>query len=94
MSRVVRRMKAGDEVRYGIHCPGCDEVHVMNDGWEFNQDYEKPTFKPSLLVSGYNSKSKPFTCHSFIENGNIRFLKDSTHELAGQTIPLPSISDD
>src|SRR4051812_15934921 len=24
-------------------------------------------------------------CHSFVRNGNIEFLSDSTHELAGQT---------
>jgi hypothetical protein len=30
-------------------------------------------------------------CHSFIEVGNIRFLDDCTHALAGQTVPLPDI---
>ena len=27
-------------------------------------------------------------CHSFIENGHIRFLADCTHKLAGQTVEL------
>jgi len=31
-------------------------------------------------------------CHSFVENGNIRFLNDCTHELAGQTVPLPEVA--
>ncbi len=30
-------------------------------------------------------------CHSFVENGNIRFLNDCTHALAGQTVPLPDL---
>jgi hypothetical protein len=28
-------------------------------------------------------------CHSFIIDGNIQYLDDCTHELKGQTIPLP-----
>lgn len=28
-------------------------------------------------------------CHSFIADGQIQFLNDCTHELAGQTVPLP-----
>lgn len=28
-------------------------------------------------------------CHSFIRDGQIEFLSDSTHALAGQTVPLP-----
>lgn len=28
-------------------------------------------------------------CHSFVTNGQIQFLGDCTHELAGQTVDLP-----
>lgn len=28
-------------------------------------------------------------CHSFVTNGSIEFLSDCTHELAGETVPLP-----
>lgn len=28
-------------------------------------------------------------CHSFVRDGNIEFLTDSTHKLAGQTVALP-----
>lgn len=28
-------------------------------------------------------------CHSFVRDGMIQFLGDSTHHLAGQTVPLP-----
>ena len=30
-----------------------------------------------------------FRCHSFVENGHMRFLNDCTHELANQTVPIP-----
>ena len=29
-------------------------------------------------------------CHSFVTDGRIQFLGDSTHELAGQTVDLPA----
>lgn len=29
-------------------------------------------------------------CHSFVRQGRIEFLSDSTHALAGQTVPLAS----
>lgn len=28
-------------------------------------------------------------CHSFVRDGQIQFLDDCTHALAGQTVPLP-----
>lgn len=31
----------------------------------------------------------PYVCHSFVTEGQIRFLGDCTHELAGQTVTLP-----
>lgn len=30
-----------------------------------------------------------FVCHSFVRDGQIQFLGDCTHGLAGQTVPLP-----
>jgi hypothetical protein len=29
-------------------------------------------------------------CHSFVTDGQIQFLGDCTHELAGQTVPIPA----
>lgn len=31
-------------------------------------------------------------CHSFISNGEIRYLDDCSHELAGKTIMLPDVT--
>jgi hypothetical protein len=33
-------------------------------------------------------------CHSYIKDGNIQFLGDSSHKLAGQTVPLPNFPED
>lgn len=34
-------------------------------------------------------ESVPTICHSFVTAGQIQFLGDCTHELAGKTVPLP-----
>ncbi|MBN8974220.1 MAG: ammonia monooxygenase [Rhizobiales bacterium] len=71
--------------------------------WGFNEDYGRPTFTPSVLVrgtqpitnderdrilAGETIEPRPFVCHSFVRDGQIQFLSDCTHELAGQTVPL------
>lgn len=68
----------------------------MNAGWTFNGDYERPTFKPSILVKGTDWDGKVpgqgitrTVCHSFVTDGRIQFLGDCTHSLAGQTVDLP-----
>jgi hypothetical protein len=30
-----------------------------------------------------------YTCHSFVRNGQMEFLGDCSHDLAGQTVPIP-----
>ena len=100
-----------DEMAKGlivINCPGCKNHHwlhtkLMPDGspgWGFNQDFEKPTFSPSLLVRTGSFASPnfidppdapPTICHSFITDGKIQFLGDCTHELKNQTVELPDI---
>lgn len=36
-----------------------------------------------------DGKPLPLVCHSFVTDGQIQFLGDCTHALAGQTVPLP-----
>lgn len=77
-----------------FHCPGCGyshpfEVDAPNGaGWTWNGSLDKPTFHPSLLVYGGGRSEAP-RCHSFVTDGRIQFLVDSTHKLAGQTVELP-----
>lgn len=77
-----------------FHCPGCEHAHIFdtvrkiytNGVWTFNGDREKPTFRPSLLVT-----SPGFVCHSFVTDGQIQFLGDCTHHLAGVTVAMVEI---
>ena len=82
-----------------VHCPGCDIGHpfrVESDNpqrpsWTWNGDLDKPTFQPSMLVNQSVPESR---CHSFVTDGNIRFLGDCWHDLKNQTIALPELDED
>jgi len=110
----ILRSLAGNGVAFW--CPGCDAAHaIRSDVWTWNGDVNKPTFSPSVLVTGghytpghegdcwctYNAKHPedpaPFKCercHSFVRDGQIQFLGDCTHALAGQTVALPPWPED
>ncbi|MCM1564938.1 MAG: DUF6527 family protein [Dehalobacter sp.] len=110
----LRRCKDGDQ-EYDLAwfmCPGCNEHHAPKvhspHGWGYNDNPEKPTFTPSILVRGTKRitddeaemimrgdhiEPVPFICHSFVTDGKIQFLNDCTHSLAGQTVELPEIAD-
>lgn len=73
------------------------------NAWTWNGDLEHPTFNPSVKVTGVQrpedssfhktkhtvAPGKETVCHSWVSNGQIEFLGDCTHELAGQTLDLP-----
>lgn len=73
------------------------------DGWAFNGNFDRPTFSPSVLVTyngpdagtdrGDGDRAPPAVCHSFVTDGQIQFLGDCTHALAGQTVPLTAQSE-
>ena len=76
--------------RFYFHCPGCDHGHsVVTPQWSWNGSYEAPTFNPSVLT--YDVPDNTNRCHSFVENGKIRFLNDCDHNLRGQTVDLPDL---
>lgn len=75
------------------------------NAWTWNGDLELVTITPSVLVHPHkafvnhdldgdaltapeNVTTTP-RCHSFVADGRIQFLADSTHSLAGQTVDLP-----
>src|SRR5579871_2708213 len=57
-----------DKTRVLFHCPGCEEAHcvtvngarneVTNATWGWNQSLDKPTFTPSILVTGVKMTEK------------------------------------
>lgn len=86
-----------------FYCEGCKENHYIDDKWDFNGDFEKPTIAPSVLVRGVERitdeefdllafgahiEPRPFVCHSFVTDGKVQYLNDCTHHLAGQTVEL------
>lgn len=80
------------------HAVGVDRPLYNGAKWRYNRNREAPTFTPSILVTyGANPDAdEEFKewrtariCHSFVTDGRIQFLTDSTHELAGQTVDLP-----
>jgi len=87
MAIAVESSNNGEKV-YLIFCPGCKCGHMFDKRWSFNGDLENPTFRASMLVK-HHRRSLGIICHSFVTDGKIQFLNDSTHELSGQTIDLP-----
>lgn len=103
LSPILRSVKWGEGRAASFWCPGCASAHVVNverpEGeagpcWGFNGNADAPTFTPSILVT-YNGSdagiddAPPAICHSFVTDGQIVFLGDCTHALAGQTVPIP-----
>lgn len=84
-----------------IYCKGCKSKHYIhtkeknsnNAIWSFNNDYNKPTFSPSIhiTVDLQPDDEVKTLCHFFINDGMIQYLDDCAHELKGQTIELPEI---
>lgn len=94
---VIARVASDNGTHMGwlFDCPGCECSHMFDGRWAFNRNRVRPTFTPSLLVRGVVSAENdptPTRCHSYVTNGEIRFLDDCTHKLAGQTVPLEPIS--
>ncbi len=89
MARATVTTNKGKFYCWLVFCPGCECVHGPNAGWTFNGDFEKPTFSPSILVKGADGDGAKTVCHSFVRDGQIQFLGDCTHELAGKTVDLP-----
>lgn len=92
--RSLRKHGTEEHHAWRFHCPGCGFGHSFDSRWTFNGDTVKPTFTPSLLVRTERlegEKRVPVLCHSFVTDGQIRFLNDCTHDLAGKTVPLEPI---
>ena len=80
---------------------------MVNKGrWTWNGDTERPTISPSILVTGKRPITEDeykrimagekldipdLRCHSFVRDGQIEYLSDCTHELAGRTVPLEDL---
>ena len=90
-------------VGYTFQCPGCRLSHGVwvkphqnekGASWTFNGDLEAPTFSPSILTRvGFDGDRADLVCHSYVRQGQIEFLSDSTHALAGQAVDMLEVAD-
>ena len=81
------------EKQYCFHCEGCGNSHSVRvrgprPCWKVSGvEEDKPTVYPSIRVRG--GVDLKYVCHSFVRDGKIQYLKDCTHELAGQIVEIP-----
>ncbi len=71
------------------HIPVLVGMSKTRDGtgcWSWNGDVEKPTLRPSILNDFRPHDS--LVDHLWITDGQVIFLSDCSHELAGQTLDL------
>jgi hypothetical protein len=87
ISPFLRRLPVG----YGHYCPACKQMHAYYvDKPTFDGNVDSPTFAPSMNIS-WGNEPRIGRCHYFVQGGQIKFCSDSTHELAGKTVPLPEL---
>jgi len=88
---------AGEFIAYQFDCPGCKMAHEVyvrpyrneqGATWVFNGSLSEPTFQPSIDVKWERGDGRDGCCHFFVTVGEIRFLSDCTHELAGKTAQM------
>lgn len=104
MPRAIKAIDSQNRTRVIFKCPGCEDNHQIIVGvWGWNNSLDLPTFEGSVLVGGVQwAKNQSFhrpthnveagqriVCHSFVIDGKIQFLSDSTHNLSGQIVDLP-----
>jgi hypothetical protein len=90
---------------YAHWCPACNEMHAFaidapqRNGakWTFDGNLESPSFSPSMNIrigpypSDDEKSGRIDVCHYFLNGGMLQFLTDCTHDLKGQTVPLPEL---
>lgn len=92
MAQLGSKLRSVQGGAVAFKCPGCNSMHrIVVSGsvrprWGYNGDPDRPTFIPSIRVKG-----SKYLCHSYVTDGRIRFLEDSTHTFAGKTVELPDL---
>ncbi|HLI84795.1 MAG TPA: DUF6527 family protein [Bryobacteraceae bacterium] len=83
-------VEAGRPIRLFFWCPGCRLHHGFtvdpdsSRSWTWNGNYDRPTVRPAIL---YHAPR----CHLYLTDGNIEFLPDSKHPMAGRTVPMEDV---
>lgn len=89
-----------DDGRTVFFCPGCQCGHgilLAPGSWRLSGTAERPTIEPSVLhpavehavpVDNGWEKARSPRCHLFVRDGQLVFLGDCDHALAGKTVPM------
>jgi hypothetical protein len=82
-----------------FYCPACGRCHPYSLGepkqgrpvWNFNGNWESPTFTPSLRVLHPYGATE---CHVNITDGYIYYHSDCPHSYANKVVPLQDITEE
>lgn len=95
---ILVRLGSAEQRQLAFWCPACLTLHAVTEGrWQITGTDTAPTFRPSLLVRPApvaTPRGQMFApavegrCHLYVTEGKIEFLADSTHAMAGQTVPM------
>jgi hypothetical protein len=84
-----------------MECPTFSPSLIMWCGHYADLRHGRPTdscwctYNEKLIAEGKEpSRFKCSICHLFLKSGMLQFLPDSTHHLAGKTIPLPDLPEE
>lgn len=75
---------------YVITSPATGQNVVFDERWNFNGDYERPTFRPSMIMKYpvENPEIGNVREHFFVTDGKIQYLQDCNHEMRGKTVEM------
>lgn len=101
MEKLSPKLARGYGPHYVHWCPACKTDHLfavdqpLANGarWSFDGDLEAPSFSPSMKIE-WSHRGGTIRCHYFIKAGMIEYCADSTHAMAGHTVPLPDLPED
>lgn len=87
----------GDKNHLYFFCPGCGCDHWItlsgDKHWSFDGNNESPTVTPSIRVFRPKTEDHPeqTICHFYINHGQIQYLNDCVHRLAGQSVDMKDV---
>ena len=75
---------------YMITSPATGMNVMFDKRWSFNGDFDKPTFRPSMLMQypAENPETGHVREHFFVTDGRIKYLADCHHDMAGKTVDM------
>lgn len=88
--KVIELKGNGAHQGYMVTSPATGQNVLFDKRWSFNGDFEKPTFRPSMLMEYpvENPETGHVREHFFVTDGKIEYLNDCHHECAGKTVEM------